>query len=640
MAHFSEAVRPPAHDFAALWGFRGAKKNNIWQWEAPHKPPERAATDQLPSWLMDLDQSTVNNPNQNHLESNDGLAPALQSNAAEDLEWFRDRIRAKTTSIDFSDICGTFCQTFKQSVSLGQVSAAVLAGSIHEVPGLIRDNTVSKDIEHALCISFYQAIWGGIIACKVLRPAEIEPDVLRLLLTNLPRLPVHMSGALISNILRTITDKQKHELKKEIYAIGGSLFSPDTRASHPEEISQSTKTAKAKYSPPRKVFLNMYGLKDIVEALMETLGLYAPEEQAKEEICHLVQLSTVYANRVIFSGSSKSIRNLVREGEELRTTLLKLIARGPLASEDLLVRACMIIRAEYHGNRTIITLPRLRQHVLCDILFEYWANTTPSTSMVKAHAAFKASFLRPNRPHDSIIHLCLAFKQQAICWDDKVAFYFRILRRIRGESASVYYCLKRLENAKIYLNAPVLRDEMAALYTSNLRHAAKLQRLYSRHRPRTQEIPLEKFPGLAIAMIHDPSCNPRAIFDLLGGFRIWKETHTNWARIRLVEKMAFEFSQVDFISNRVALRNVAWCIRYLNQHKVPISRLIIRVLTDIGIEGNIIEKGSVSSGRLQWILGIIARTEGNVVAERIEAVVVDALRQERERRAREYRVRI
>ncbi|OBT41812.1 hypothetical protein VE00_08267 [Pseudogymnoascus sp. WSF 3629] len=282
-----EAVRPPAHDFAALWGFRGAKENNIWQWEAPHKPPERAATDQLPSWLMDLDQSTANKPNQNHLESNEGLAPALQSNAAEDLEWFRDRMRAKTTSIGFSDICGTFCQTFKQSVSLGQVSAAVLAGSIHEVPCLIRDNTVSKDIEHALCISFYQAIWGGIMACKVLRPAEIEPEVLRLLLTNLPRLPVHMSGALISDILRTITDKQKHELKKEIYAIGGSLFSPDTRASHHEEISQSTKTAKAKYSPPRKVFLNMYGLKDIVGALMETFGLYAPEEQAKEEICHL-----------------------------------------------------------------------------------------------------------------------------------------------------------------------------------------------------------------------------------------------------------------------------------------------------------------------------------------------------------------
>ncbi|OAF57583.1 hypothetical protein VC83_04850 [Pseudogymnoascus destructans] len=216
-----------------------------------------------------------------------------------------------------------------------------------------------------------------------------------------------------------------------------------------------------------------------------------------------------------------------------------------------------------------------------------------------------------------------------------------MLRRIRGnESASVYYCLKRLEHAKIYLNAPTIKDEMTALYTNNLRHAAELQRLYSRDRPRTREIPLEKLPGLAIAMIHDPSCNPRDIFDLFGGFRIWKETHTNWARIRLVEKMAFEFSQVDFISNRVALRNVAWCIRYLHQHKVPISRLVIRVLTDIGIEGNIIEKGSVSRGRLQWVLGIIERTEGKVVAERIEAVVVNALHQERERRAREDCVRI
>ncbi|OBT89183.1 hypothetical protein VE02_01700 [Pseudogymnoascus sp. 03VT05] len=305
-----EAVRPPVHDFAALWGFRGAKENNIWQWEAPHKPPERTGTDQLPSWLIDLDQSTADNPDQNLLESNDGLAPVLRSNVADDLEWFRDRIRAKTTSIDFSDICGTFCQMFKQNLSLGQVSAAVLAGSLREVPRLIRDNTVSKDIGHALCISFYQATWGGIMACKVLRPAEIEPEVLRLLLTNLPRLPVHMSAALISDILRSITDKQKHELKKEIYAIGGSLFSPDTSASHPEEISQSTETAKAIYSPPRKMFLNISDLKDIVGALMETFGVYAPENQVKGEICYLVRLSTVYADRVIFSGSHKSIQDL------------------------------------------------------------------------------------------------------------------------------------------------------------------------------------------------------------------------------------------------------------------------------------------------------------------------------------------
>ena len=116
MAHFSEAVRPPVHDFAALWGLRGTKENNNWQWEAPYKPSERDATDQLPSWLMDLDQPMPNNSNHKQLESIDGLAPTLQSNAAGDLEWFRDRILAKMTLADFSSICETFCQTFKQSL--------------------------------------------------------------------------------------------------------------------------------------------------------------------------------------------------------------------------------------------------------------------------------------------------------------------------------------------------------------------------------------------------------------------------------------------------------------------------------------------------------------------------------------------
>lgn len=636
MAHFSEAVRPPIHDFAGLWGLRGTKENDDWQWEAPYRPPERDATDQLPSWLMDLDQSMANNPNHKHLEINNGLAPALQSNAADDLEWFRDRIRAKTTSTDFSGVCGTFCQTFKQSLSLGQVSATILAGSICEVPRLIRNNTVNKDMEHALCITFYQAVWEGIMACKVLRPAEIEPGALRVLLTDLPRLPVHMSGALIADILRSITDKQKHELKEEIYAIGRSLLSPDTSAPRPEEVSQSTKAANPKYSPPKKVFFGINGMKDIVGALMETFGLYAHKKQAKKEMCHLVQLSTAYANRVVLSGNCKSVQTLVREGEELRTTWLKLIARGPLASEDLLVQACRIIGAGYHDN-TAITLPRLRQHVLFDILFEYWANRMPSTSIMKAHAAFRTSFLHQNKSHDAIVHLCLAFEQQSVPWHKEVGCALRMLRRIRGGGASVYYCLKSLEDAKIYLDAPTLTDEMTALYSTNVRQAAKLHLLYSRDRPEILAIPLELFPGLAVAMIHDPSCNPGDIFHQLGGFRIWKETHTTNARICLVERMALEFSQNNFISNRAALRNVTLCIRYLNKHRVPISSVIIRALTNLGIEGNIIEKGSISSGRLRWVLGIIAKTEGERIAKRIGAVLVTALCRETERRAREYR---
>lgn len=635
MAHFSEAVRPPTHDFAALWGLRGTKENNNWQWEAPYQPPERNATDQLPSWLTDLDQSMVDNPIQKHLESNDGLEGALEPNSLDDLEWFRDHTSAKTVSTDFSDICGAFYQRFRHSLSLGQVSETLLGKSICEVPLLIRNNTTSKDIEDALCISFYQEVWGGVMACKVLRPAEIEPRVLRLFLTNLPRLPVHLSGVLVADILRSITDKQKYELKEEIYAIGSSLFALDTVATPPKEISKFTKTTNPKYSPYSKK-LRINDMKDIVGALMETFGLYAPEEQAKKEICHLVQLSTAYANRIIFAGSRKTLQTLVREGGELRTTWLKLIARGPFASEDLLVQTCAIIRAEYHENNGTITLPRLRLHTLCDILFEYWASRMPSTSIVNAHAAFKSSSLSRSGPNDPIVHLCLAFKQQSIPWNKEVGCVLRMLRRIRGGGSSVYFCLRRLEDAKIYLDAPTLIDEMTALYSTNLRRAAKLYQIYSRDRPETWAIPLERFPGLVMAMIHDPSYNPRDIFNLFGGVRVWKETHTNRARISLVEKMALGFSQASFITNRVALRNFAWCLRYLSQHGAPISMDVIRALTKLGIERNIVEKGSISNGRLRWVLGIIARTEGEMVAKRMEAVITAALCREKERERREY----
>ncbi|KFY45026.1 hypothetical protein V494_01198 [Pseudogymnoascus sp. VKM F-4513 (FW-928)] len=637
MGHFSEAVRPPVHDFAALWGLRGTKENNNWQWEAPYRPPERDTRDQLPPWLVDLDQSMVSNPNHQYLESDNAINPALQSNVVDDLEWFRDRIHSETTPTEFADICGIFCQTFRQSLSLGQVSTAAIAESISEVPRLIRSNTVSKDMEHALCASFYQAIWGGIVACKVLRPAEIELEVLRLLLIDLPRLPVHMSGPLVMDILRSISNEQKNELKEEVYAIGSSLFTFDASAAHPENVSQSTTTANAEYSPPKKVSLNINTMKDIVGALVQTLELFAPEEQARKEICNLVRLSTGYANRVVFCGTRKSVQTLVREGEEFRTTWLKTIARGPFASEDLLVHACTIIEGEYHDNDATITLPRLRLHVLCDMLFEYWANKAPSARMVKAHAAFTTSFLGKRRPHNAMTHLCRVFEEQSIPWHKEVGCVLRMLRRIRGGGSSVYYCLKSLEDAKFYLDAPTLTDEMTALYSTNLRQAVTLYRRYSRERPETCAIPLECFPGLAFAVIHDPSFNPKALFDLLGGFRVWKETRTSNARTRLVEDIAFEYSQVNFITTRVALRNVAWCIRYLRQHHVPISRLTVGVITNLGIEDDIMEKGMVGSSKLRWVLDIVAETEGEAVAHRMGAVVLTALRRERERRTRGYR---
>lgn len=637
MAHFSEAVRPPIHDFATLWGLRGTKENNNWQWEAPCQPSERDATDQLPAWLMGLD---LNNPNHEHLESNGVLAHGLQSNSANDLEWFHGRIHDKMTPTDFSDICGTFYQTFKQSLSLGQVSAAGLAESMREVPRLIQRNAVSKDIEHALCVSFFQATWEGIMACKVLGPAEIETDVLRMFLTRLPRLPVHMSSALIADILRSITDEQKHKLQGTIYSIAKYLFLYDISALHHKKTSQSTKVTNPTHSPP-KVFFGINGLKDIIGALMETFQLYKPGERTKMAICQLVRLSTAYANRVVFSGTDKSVRTLVREGEDLREAWLKLIARAHAASEDLLVQACEIMRAEYQRDKTAITLPRLRQHVLCDTLFEYWASSIPNTSMekasmIKAHAAFRASFPLPHRPHNSIVFLCLAFKQHSIPWGKRLSSFFRTLRRIRGGGDGVYYCLKHLENAKIYLKAGTLSNEMAALSKNNVHLATKLHRLYSRNRPKSLAIPLEHFPFLAIAMIRDRSFNPRELFYLFGGVRIWKERRTTIAKIKLVELMALEFSRTNVVSSRAALRNIAWCIRYLHQHEVPISRDIVRALTNLGIEENIIERGSISSGRLYWVLRIVARAEGAVVAERMRAVLVTALLQEKERKSREY----
>lgn len=616
-------------DFAALWGMGTSKESNRWQWEAPSLSPSKDTTDSIPFWLTEHDRKAVGGPISRQEDDKPELHIAPQSNAGDDLKRFRDLMRSGIAADSVLEVCGSFCQRFKQSLSLGQVSTDIIASSIREVPSDIRNNAANKDLEDAACMSFYHAIWEGILACRVLQPAELGLDVLRLLLTRLPRLPVHLSGMLLTDILNSITDCQKRGLKQEICAIGTSCFASFTKVFDSQNLSTSSQYGCPRYPSSRnEAALDVKVMENLVQALVESVGVYS-SEKANKHVRDLACASTAYVAKVIFSNYTGPLREL----KEMRKAWLEFISRIPYGSEKLLVEACMILEAEDH-NSGLKIVPQLSVHGLCDVLLEHWANKTPGTSMLNAHTTFKAAILKQGSADDSIVHLCRALEQHSIPWHKEVRCLLQILRRLRGVTASSYFCLRRLEDAQIYLDATILADELAALSSNNIGHARDLFDRYSKGRPPTYSLALECFPDLVVAMINS-SCNPDEIWQALGGRKIWKEERINKARIRLVKRMALEFSQAKFISTRVAFRNVVRCYRYLSYHGVPISSDIARILTYIGIERNILEKGSISRGRLHWALGIIARVEGVGIARRMETAVISAQDREKNLRTRD-----
>ena len=71
----------------------------------------------------------------------------------------------------------------------------------------------------------------------------------------------------------------------------------------------------------------------------------------------------------------------------------------------------------------------------------------------------------------------------------------------------------------------------------------------------------------------------------------------------------------------MALRNLTRCYHYLCYHKVDLPAEISQLITKVGLERNILEKGAISNGRLDWVLGIVSRAESVRKADLIEEVL-------------------
>jgi len=632
-------------DLAVLWGIGGAKDITRWQWEAPFPsatsistPVAKETTAQLPAWLMQHGQATIPEetliPRPRSLEMLEiGNDSAEKLDGGDHLAQFLESLRSTTTSDAVLKACEHFNQNFRQSLYLGQVSDDVLAASIFRVPNDILNHAASKDFKDDACMSFFQAVWEGITTSKVLRLTDLGIEVLRLLLTTLPLLPVHKSAAFLADVLNSITDCQRQQLMQEICAIGNLSFGSVTIHPAPGKEPTVSKTTCPRHPPSRDdLVFDIKALEQFVDSLGTALGKFS-SRKIPEHVRDLARMSTSYVARGIFHKYSSSLKQAESEGgvvgqrpsvrseRELRKTWLKLIARMPYTSEGLLMEACRIMEADVCSNGRRL-VPHVSVYDLCDILLEYWISKDGDrTSMVKARASFKAAALKQGTSN-SIVHLCRSLELHSVLWRKKVQCALGMLRRIRGVRRSSYFFLRSLEDAQVYLPATVLEDEMKWLSKSDIKHARYLFDKFSTERPQTDSLGLEAFPDLAIAMIHDPTCNTDEVWRALGGRNIWLEDQISNARIDLVQRMAYEFSQTKCITSRDALRNVDKCYRYLSYHRIPISSDLARIMTHVGIERHIWQKGSVSEGRLQWILGIVARAESKRVAKILEATVV------------------
>ncbi|KAM3070837.1 hypothetical protein ACMFMG_009755 [Clarireedia jacksonii] len=141
----------------------------------------------------------------------------------------------------------------------------------------------------------------------------------------------------------------------------------------------------------------------------------------------------------------------------------------------------------------------------------------------------------------------------------------------------------------------------------------------------------ESCVALVVAMIHSDNISSRSIWAALE-IPIWAELpeHQKYpsarrplskSRINLIHKMATAFSMSKVRSPRVALRNVTQCWQYLSAHGVKPMPEMSRAIAYLGATRDIEEHKWVSTDRLRWVLDVVAKCEGQKVADEMDRAV-------------------
>lgn len=632
MAHYAEIARPPPVDFGAMWGLGRKPDHTKWQWEAPSTPsaPQAAITKPLlPTWLTEFEAPEILNTDTDALGQPESLRHVQD---------FCESLRQAPNLYEITDLCADFNLAFGQSVRLGQVSDDVLAISIRDVTNYIRQRVGEQGKADTLCLTFLRAVWDGITESKVVRPTDVSQNVLHWFLIRMQQLPLQTGAPLFTEVLNSINGEQKAQLRQALFSVANGTFGPGMGGSAPP-------TQMFRPTPAMKLAsLNDEGLLsvDFLEGFVQSLGhslASHPSPKAIEHVRDLARLSTSYVALSIHRHCA-SVSQKIKSGATgidpqwarirlIRKSWLKLISQLPYATESLLAEACRIMEAGDPSSDFVVRSD-LSIRDLCDVTLEFWSSGLQGESISAIKASFEAAMNKPGSKEGSkgaIVHLVRALELHSKHWRKMTGDFFRVLRSIRGASLSTFHCLRDLEKAGLCLRVTTLRKEVNELAEAYPAEARVLCDMYaSRQR---DALGLEYFPEVANAIIEGGS--PDEIWQAMGGNNMWQERSISEVRIDLVRRIALRFAQAEGISSRVALRNLTRCYHYLSYHKVDIPAEISQLITKVGLERNILEKGAISNGRLDWILGIVANAEGVRKADLIDEVLHRRKEMERNR---------
>jgi hypothetical protein len=652
MAHLSEAMPPPTHGLTELWGWFGETDGSRWQWEAPTtrppKPEHDASLPPLPAWLSEWNASPEEDASPSAIEASSKNLTGEITFGMNELVEFQSNIQNARLG-QRHQICLEFNQRLHQNLTIGIVDGSIVYSALQIVTKAIRKGFPDSTLAESYMLDFYQTLWGGITACKVLRPTDFHSSVMDRLVSLLSDLPISLDVQVLAHSI--LTSSSIRQLR-EMSSIRRLVL----------QWSRTWLEEQLLVDPGPSLAMAEQTVLDAGKDLMQAHELVMSLDPTSSQISNAHEFLS-HAKEGILEGIAtvKSAENILLPHQASIMTLADALGKlspGRLAPiirscSDQIVNFCKSTEGSlelfrYHWLSLLARLPNtdtarfrkawqnletckgpLREDLSSDLLLSHWISQGYLPEADTIRNSFEASVERyGGRDFGSL--LFTVQKHGENCWT-RATDLFQLLGDV-GRYKSTYRVLSRTKSLGV--KAPpvdFIRQTLSAMSDSNPRLALKIYNMYVPTVYNVEQMRLYWCSKFLLAMIHDGRVPPNAIWKTLG-IPIYSELRKHElpgrsskplrpAMIDLLTKMAEAFAHSDARPQRVAFRNVLQCIYHLRRHGAPITPSLARAITHAGITREVNRENWVGSERLRWALRMVEEAEGTAVAQTVDRAV-------------------
>jgi hypothetical protein len=678
----SQEQLTPASQFGGLWGFYPEVDRTKWQWEAPTRRQEKqeATAPVLPAWFSELENTLTEDVPE--VVTNDATEEDFSQEKSEvenNIQNLRQEIRNATSYQHLQGPYLLYLSRLKQDLTLGLAPGEALGPILQDVTEDFRDVS-SLWIESAdgFIASFYASVWEGLTACQVLRPTDVDGEVINSLLSLLTSLSfTEKVQDLAKSILLSTSAEQHLKMEASIvnvvdiwtqswftqeyvknwqsnfrvakFAIVQASLSLDVLRGHISSLENSTETdgklPRAHESlscTKNKVLLAENAIANVED------GMWPRKFSAKKLAAALDALPSDLLSRIIPACSENIVKASLkyesglmyytklsdgwvwtRESDRLPYRWLSTLSHMSKIGDQLFLH---IWRELYFGKKDSFS-----EAGFCNLVLDHWVSQGLVTKSQEVGTLYAAS------TKQDFASLLFAIEKYRQNYWTRIIDVFLISDKL-GRYRKVYQVLLRMRSRGMKLPWKTLRTAVEIISSYNNRLAIRTYTLGHFLDDKSRPISMKFLQAFVTTLIQDPRISPAQIWSMLD-IPIYARLHPSQRGPRperlsagmekLVNTMALEFAL--YRPKRIALRQIENSLHHLRVHKGFVRSELSRALSHVGITREIQDRQWIGQERLAYVLRMVEKIEGTTVAERVDRIVFDWRTYFRDKSAREYR---